>query len=606
MANDFDPATVGAFPVKKKGEAFDPASIGAVAVEQEPMRGPVAQSVLDAARAEIASQNARKPEGVPFDWSGLRGLGQAALDIPRGLASTAMAAVTPPETPGEKAVAALSPGALLVKRMVTDPAKASFQKAGAAATTGDVRDLPAAWFHAVAGLTPVAGPMAEQAFQGAAEGKSAEALSRGMGNALSMAIPEAVASRIAKARGPDITASTQKFTQALRGSVRKNDPRAVTDLQQSIPVLKAIEATKNEPIENLPTALAATREAKASFWTSWRNAMGNTAAARATVDMTPVANALLRTIRDIDRDLHPGAVESVENMAARYRGQRIPVEEAEKILHDLNSETSSLHFRSKFSGEPPLLIQSLDAAADAVRGGLYEQVRRVSGDQGAELMRTYGALSNTERMLVDRTNVAARQAPQNLPQNIANIYFAGKVARGGLKMVTGNVLGGLADIAEGVTDKGVANWLKAQQSTDGLIKAAMRRAPKGELPNIQPTPAPPPLAVWSRASGNAAPPPSQGGPNALPWPLRGGLSQARPVPMPGQVDIPIPQPDFMPVPTLGQMAMVRLRLRSLRPTITGKEPITPEAFHQVQRWNALMEQIEQRFGPAVRRALEQP
>ncbi len=157
-----------------------------VTTEDGPMAGPVPQSVLDTARQNLngPSSGATAPE-TPFDMSGVKGVGQGLMDLLKAVPSTAAAAVMPPKTPGEKWAAILAgPGGLAAKRML-QPNVDSAQQAVSDFRNGSPLT---GTFHAATALAPIAGPMAEGAFQQASQGDTAGALARGMTNVAGMAL----------------------------------------------------------------------------------------------------------------------------------------------------------------------------------------------------------------------------------------------------------------------------------------------------------------------------------------------------------------------------------------------------------------------------------
>jgi len=105
-----------------------------------------------------------------------------------------------------------------------------------------------------------------------------------------------------------------------------------------------------------------------------------------------------------------------------------------------------------------------------------------------EINRRYGALVDLEDAALRRKNVAARQAPQNLSQQLGNIHTAMNVVRGGAKLMAGNPAGAATELAQGVAIRNAAKWLKDQQSTNNLIRKAFKNYDVAQPPFPNPGP----------------------------------------------------------------------------------------------------------------------
>ena len=96
-----------------------------------------------------------------------------------------------------------------------------------------------------------------------------------------------------------------------------------------------------------------------------------------------------------------------------------------------------------------------------------------------------GSLLEVEGEAVRRGNVAARQQPESLSEQIGAVRAAGEIARGTWRVLHGDITGA-ADIAAGVAGRSAAKAIKESQTTDALIRRAFSgykggpRAPVGD------------------------------------------------------------------------------------------------------------------------------
>jgi hypothetical protein len=282
----------------------------------------------------------------------------------------------------------------------------------------------------------------------------------------------------------------------VEGLVRGLKPTAhrtgfASTLQRSLPELKATEsALPNKKISGVDDLLAAIDIAKKRVWNQYQKIAGPNAKAYA--DASPIADAMEASIPDQLKFEQPGVAKQLVKDASVYR-KPLSVEQLESFLKTTNAQLDSYYAKNPLArriaaGKNPDTA-ALEAKASAIRDVLYNALD-AEGEGGAprELKQRYGSLLEMERAAWPRRNVAARQQPESLSEQLGKWHGYGQAVKGGVKMLTGN-LSGAADIASGLAQKELASWVKEQQTTDALVRRAF------ENYNGSPTPvqAPPPF-----------------------------------------------------------------------------------------------------------------
>lgn len=462
-------------------------------------------------------------------WNDLKSSG-------KGIASI----IAPPESKSDMAAAAVGPAGLYAKRAIGGYYDAVRHHLDAAEQASKSGDTAGALFHSVSAGLPLVGPLVGDVYDKANSGDLAGAIGLGasrIAQAASMApegsaIPNPldVASRavartgaaaIERARsGPPVSetaanpptiaqrvaASVPIIKQFVDGPPEDLLTRAIkpgnknqnwsTDIKKAIPEIKRAEQTLGRPIQNVDDALQATAQAKKAIWDRYRPRMASAEQAGVTLDGNQVANAMVRSIDARTATQSPGLVESVRKVADTYRHD-IPVADAEEFLQSANRDLNTYYAKNKVGqyvakGDPS--IASTVAESDALRSALYQKLDQIYGSGSAKVKQQYGALSNVEKELLNRQNVAARQQPVSLSEQLSAARAYGKIGKG---MLTGSP----GSIIEGSEQLAAAKWLKERQTTDAMITRAFAAAKT-------PPPFPAPRLILSPPPG-APPAPQQ-------------------------------------------------------------------------------------------------
>lgn len=253
-------------------------------------------------------------------------------------------------------------------------------------------------------------------------------------------------------------------------------------LARSMPELKAVEPQLG-PIESNEQLLDAIPVAKQHVRAQFNQMLGPQA--QRGVDGSPIADAIRETIPDQLILENPAHADAIAAKADVYR-QPFTVEQLDDFLKTTNAQLESYYNkyptsqRKALAGDPE--VAALEAKAKATRDVLYGALDDPGqGAAARELNQRYGALLNLEGEANRRLNVALRQAPESLSEQISKWSAAGQAAKGIFRLMRGD-LTGAADIGGALTQRQMAKWLKEQNTSDALIKSAFK--------NYSGTPAP--------------------------------------------------------------------------------------------------------------------
>lgn len=327
------------------------------------------------------------------------------------------------------------------------------------AKEGDVQGVYA---HAAAGATVAAAPLiAEGAIRA--------------GAATADAVPGALSATADAAKTvASKTPILKTFVDGPPGDLmtRAVKPRASNTgfnaaVQTALPNMKAAEADLGHPVQGIEDALQTADIAKKKLWDQYQQKLGPAAERGVQIDGNAIADSMMQSIDQRTAVQNPDLVNKVAARADTYR-RPLNLDEAEDFLQSANNDLHNYYAKNKVGqrvaqGDPEMA--STVAEADALRSGLYSKLDEVSGPGAADLKRQYGALSNVQEEMLNRKNIAARQQPQSLNEQISTARGAGKIIKGIATMSPGDVMEG----AEGIA---TSKWLKERGSSDAMIQRA--------------------------------------------------------------------------------------------------------------------------------------
>ncbi|MBZ5660543.1 MAG: hypothetical protein LAO08_09060 [Acidobacteriia bacterium] len=259
-------------------------------------------------------------------------------------------------------------------------------------------------------------------------------------------------------------------------------------IAKAAPDMKAVEADLGHPITGVDDALNAVNIAKKGIWQQYaaklqaaQEAFPN-APSMSTIDGNEIADAMMDAIDKRTALQNPDLVEHIQKVADTYR-RPMDLPEAEDFLQSANNDLHSYYAKNKVGrqvAERDPATGYVVAEADQLRDSLYSTLDNLTGPGAADLKQRYGALSNVENELLRRKNVAARQQPESLAEQISMARAYGKIAVGTLRASPGQML-------EGVQSLAAAKWLKARGTTDAMITRAFENlGPKAQTAPIAP------------------------------------------------------------------------------------------------------------------------
>jgi hypothetical protein len=372
--------------------------------------------------------------------------------------------------PLSKVSKATAGASLLTRALAEGGASAAI---GAAQSKGDPTQT------AIAGGLGLAGPVA-----GALVRSGVKAAQRAAAGASEGGIGGAVASVV---RSTSTAEPHGMLVQALKP--RSTRTGFNLSLSRAVPEIKASEEALGKPIESLADLQQGIDIAKKRVRAQYDAIAGTKRAMGATVDLTPVAEAIEKSIPKTVRLEDPRKAAAILDVADKYRG-RVPIEDAEQYLKETNAELDAFYNKYPMAQRKALAsnpeVAHVVAKAEELRTAIYNTLDAPGqGAAARELNRRYGALMDIESEAARRANVAARQQPESLSEQIGAVRAAADAARGVWRVAHGD-LTGAADIAAARAGRATATYLKEQQTTDALIKRAMASVTGRPVPVASP------------------------------------------------------------------------------------------------------------------------
>lgn len=375
--------------------------------------------------------------------------------------------------------------------LVKDIYNSSADQVGQAADAFKKGDYSRAALHAYGAIPLIGPPVAEAAENIANPATRRYGMGQAVGAAASLLAPKAAGkigeatqglpTRVAEAAsGINKLTPEQLVVKGLRGSVPSGRTNFYQNLSTSLPAIKAVEPLLEKPVETLddligttqqPGAIQLAKRANREEMDQLRLPLKNSQ-----INLSPVADAIESSISDKTRLENPGEAARIKAIADKYRTS-FPVDTVDSLLRSTNAELNSYYgknpaARSVAAAANPDTAM-LDAQAQALRDTFYKHLDAPQGGAAArQLQREYGALSELEDALQKRKNIALRQAPDSLSEQVAKWSGLGDALHAGGKLLSGNIIGATSDVLSGLGKAKMAKWLKDQQTTDSLIKRA--------------------------------------------------------------------------------------------------------------------------------------
>ena len=260
-----------------------------------------------------------------------------------------------------------------------------------------------------------------------------------------------------------------QLTKAIKPA--KNNTGWFDAVKNVLPDLRETAQKLKIPINNIEDFSNVIKLTKDRIWKTYTDILGPHA--DQTIDGNQVADAMLNSLDKRTQVQNRGLVEKLTDKAATYR-KPLSLADAEEFLQSANNDLHNFYAKNKVgqkvaSSDPefaPVL-----AEAQALRDALYSKLNDLTGEDAAFLKKKYGDLSNIQNEVIGRKNVAARQNPDSLAEQIG---FAQ-----GISNIAGSVFrGNIGDATKGATQIIASYYLKNRNTTDALIQSAFSRLGK--------------------------------------------------------------------------------------------------------------------------------
>jgi hypothetical protein len=258
---------------------------------------------------------------------------------------------------------------------------------------------------------------------------------------------DAVGNAIQSARtaiSPDAMTAEQAATKAFRPRNSKTNWKQ--EIASSLPDARRAADSLGIDVNqmSLDDALKATSRAKKDVWGEYQdNFMGPNQ--KATVDTTPVAGALRKSLSDRQIEQNPAFADRISNIADSYSQRQMSLQDVEDRVKELNNETRGIeakYLTDKRAAKLDPQNAPLFVERDGLRSLLLNKLDELSGPGAADLRKRWGALNSLEDVVSRRIPVADRAAPESLPKTLSKAYAAGRIAKGIFTFNPGDVLEG--------------------------------------------------------------------------------------------------------------------------------------------------------------------
>jgi hypothetical protein len=242
-------------------------------------------------------------------------------------------------------------------------------------------------------------------------------------------------------------------------------------LQTVLPDINETSELAKTPIRNLENLAQAIKATKNRIWDTYQALLGPNA--DATIDGNKVADAMMSSIDCRFASQNPQRVERIAAIADTYRKQ-ISLKDAEDFLQSANNDLYSYYAKNKVGkkvalGDPETAY--IVKEAEALRDALYGKLNDLTGKNAGALKQKYGALLNIENEVIKRINVAARQNPENLAEQVSFAQGVGRVLKSAANTEFGDAIQGAGQIVG-------ARYLKNKNTSDALIQTAFSKLKK--------------------------------------------------------------------------------------------------------------------------------
>ena len=231
-----------------------------------------------------------------------------------------------------------------------------------------------------------------------------------------------------------------------------------------------------QPVQKLPESLRefshAIEQTKDAVFQQYNALVTQAGQQRVTVNLAPIASEVQKAVSNrAIKTLYPDVQKYglVKAKAMRKTAKFTP-EEAQDAIKLLNKSLEAYYKNpSPETGSRAVIDAGI---ANNLRKALDEAIEKATGTAYQPLKSQYAALKAIERDVNRRAVVAGRQNAKGLI-DFTDILSGGNIVRGLLRLNP-------ADFAAGVAQKGIANYLKAMNNPDRIVRKMFQAVGKSQ------------------------------------------------------------------------------------------------------------------------------
>jgi hypothetical protein len=263
--------------------------------------------------------------------------------------------------------------------------------------------------------------------------------------------------------------ATIALTKAIKPTA--NNTKFIPALKAVLPDIAETAELTGSKIKNLDDLSKVVTVAKQRVWKSYQSILGPQA--NVEVQGNEIADSILSSVNSRFASQNPSKFQRIQEVADSYR-RSFTLEELEDYLEAANNDLFSYYAKNKVgqkvaAGDPE--VSHVIREAQAIRKLLYGKLNTLTGKNAAALKQKWGALTNIQNEIQRRTNVAARQNPDSLAEQLSFASGVGKVLKSAANTEFGDAISGAGQIV-------ASRYLKNKNSTDSLIETAFSKLNK--------------------------------------------------------------------------------------------------------------------------------
>jgi hypothetical protein len=263
--------------------------------------------------------------------------------------------------------------------------------------------------------------------------------------------------------------ATVALTKAIKPAAKYTN--FVPELKAVLPDIQETASLTGTKINNLDTLSKVITVSKQRIWNTYERLLGPNAGA--TIDGNEIADSIMSGINKRFAAQNPAKVERITQIAETYR-KPLSLHDAEEFLQDANNELHTYYAKNKVgqkaAAQDPEVAYVLREAR-ALRNALYTRLEKLTGKNAAALKQKWGALSNIQNEVLRRSNVAARQNPESLAEQLSFASGVGKILKSAANTEFGDAISGAGQMV-------TSRYLKNKNTTDTLIETAFTKLSK--------------------------------------------------------------------------------------------------------------------------------